>query len=290
MSNPYVIMLTGGIGNIIQLTPLMGYLKSQGFKVIAERHPEAWSDEICEMVSPVYDKLVPWRHSPLNTNRLITGAHRFAKALIMQGESEWATYFRINGFDPPPLEQVKTVVDFEPQKAPHRIILAPCCKKEWPMKRWPHWDELIHELRTCAVVGVPSDGGLLTGGFIDLRGQTTLRELAGMLADADVVIAEEGGIGHLACAVGTTAYILYGGTMVSKNLPPHHGIPVMSPDKFECRPCQWRPHCYLVKRQGEKHPIIYGCCPGQQINGYSRCLATLRPYHVMKAMEANGDL
>jgi hypothetical protein len=281
--------LIGGIGNIIQMTPLMGYLKKQGEHVIAERHPEAWSDEICEMVSPVYDELLAWCE-PKNARRMITGPHRKAKEMMMLGLPEWATWFHINGIEPPPLDEIRTVVDYEPMKAPSKIVLAPCCKKEWPMKRWPHWNELLSHFKGCTVVGMPDDGGKLSGNFTDLRGMTTLRKLAGILADAEYVIAEEGGVAHLACAVGTRTYILYGGTMISKNLPPHHGTPILSPEEFPCRPCQWEPHCHTVKTPGSIHPIIYGCNPKQLVNGHARCMATLTPYDVLKALKASGEM
>jgi hypothetical protein len=285
----FTIALIGGIGNIIQLTPLMAFLKSRQHIVIAERHPEAWSDEICEMVSPVYDELMSWEESPEQAIRLITGAHRHARALMRLGMPEWATYFHVNHINAPPVEKVKTVVDFTPTKSPSRIVLAPCCKKEWPMKRWPHWNDLLSHFKGCTVVGMPDDGGKLDGNFTDLRGMTTLKKLAGILADAEYVIAEEGGIAHLACAVGTRTYILYGGTMVTKNLPPHHGIPILSPEEFECRPCQLEPHCYMVRIPDSKHPMIYGCKREQLVDGYARCMVTLKPYDVLKALKASGE-
>jgi ADP-heptose:LPS heptosyltransferase len=281
-----VVPLLGGIGNIIQTTPFMQWLRKNGWEVIAERHKHAWSTEICEMVSPAYSLLVGHGEGPSDARRMVCGSNERIKGMVRAGMPEWAIYFKVNGFDPPGRDEIGTVLDFTPSMSPSRVILAPCCKKEWPMKRWPHWQRLIDEMPGCAVVGMTGDGGQLDGEFIDLRGKTSLRELAGILNGADSVIAEEGGVAHMACAVQTPTVILYGGTMVSKNLPPHYGNPVGPSMKFPCRPCQGKARCYWYKPPEYPHPIMYGCRHNEQVNGFSRCMDAISVEDVKRVWES----
>ncbi|MBV9848722.1 MAG: glycosyltransferase family 9 protein [Armatimonadetes bacterium] len=94
-------------------------------------------------------------------------------------------------------------------------------------KRWPaeHWVELGRALaeRRCGLVfvGDESDAALAAGikaqlppatNVVDVAGRTTLRELAAVLAECDLVISGDTGPMHLAVAVGTPVVALFGAT------------------------------------------------------------------------------
>lgn len=283
MRKTFVVYLVGGIGNILQTVPFMSWLKSQGHEVLALRDRQAYCDEICEMVAPAYTSLVrdvPNSETFINKGNMMTSAE--GKKLVAR-MPEWKAWFVYHGFEVP--SSVDMAVRVERAKSPSRVVLAPCCKPNWPMKRWPHWQGLIDRMPGCAVVGLPTDGSF-GGDFIDLRGKTNLKELSGILADADYVIAEEGGIAHLACAVGTTTYILYGGTDPVKNSPPCKSIQVMSSQPFGCRPCQGRGWYY---ENTPTEMVVYGCRREQMVKEHARCMHALTPYEVLKAVADNGD-
>jgi ribosomal protein S14 len=276
MKQPYVVTLIGGIGNILQTVPFMAWLKSKGHEVIGRVHEDAYSKEICELISPCYHRLI--EHGETVPNSIDRGGIATSR---IKGSPEWHAWFRIHDFLVP-RDVARIELDLEPVKSPSRVILAPCCKPNWPMKRWGYWNELIAELPNCAVVGLPDDGGELTGDFIDLRGKTSLRELAGMLADADYVIAEEGGIAHLACAAGTRTYVLYGGTDPVKNRPPFNSVQIMSSQYFACRPCQVKG--WHTEGKGSTK-TFFGCVKNKMIDGHAQCMAALSVSEVLEAVK-----
>lgn len=277
----YGVLLTGGIGNIIQTIPFMNWLKQNGHDVTATYDRHAYCQEICEMAAPSYHRLSETVHNCDYRGNMLTTDK--GKRLISK-MPEWAAWFIFHGFDVP--DMVETPLDFEEVECPSRVVLAPCCKPNWPMKRWPHWQGLVNLMPGCAVVGLPTDAPGLKGDFKDLRKKTSLRVLAGMLADADYVIAEEGGIAHLACAVGTRTYVLYGGTDPVKNAQPNNAIQLVSSEPFACRPCQNRGWYY---ENTPTEMIAYGCRKNQLVNNHVRCMSAMTPYEVMKAVADNGD-
>lgn len=93
-------------------------------------------------------------------------------------------------------------------------------------KRWPaeRWGEVARGLAAdgagLVFIGDKNDAAVvaeltptLAGGrFVDLSGQTTLRELASVLAACDLLVSGDSGPMHLAVAVGTPAVALFGAT------------------------------------------------------------------------------
>ena len=110
----------------------------------------------------------------------------------------------------------------------------------WATKRWPvgHFAELSKRLPVPAVIcGTAGDGELarhLTGR--DLTGRTTIRQLVAVLERAAVVVANDSGPMHIACALGRPLVTLFGPTDPVRTGP--HGRPdtVMRVD-IGCAPC-----------------------------------------------------
>ena len=116
-------------------------------------------------------------------------------------------------------------------------------------KLWPpaHWGDVVESLRETGLAVIQIGGAprgdahdvLISGATHDLRGLSTLRETAGLLAGAAVCVDTEGGMVHLAHAVGQRrVVVLYGPTpQVCFGYPGH--VPVVTP--LECRGC-WYQH------------------------------------------------
>ncbi len=81
--------------------------------------------------------------------------------------------------------------------------------KEWPSERWDQLARRLSPKHRICQVGSPVDPPL--PGAEDLRGRTTLRDVAGLLARAVLFVGLESGLQHVAAAVGTPAVIIYGG-------------------------------------------------------------------------------
>lgn len=104
--------------------------------------------------------------------------------------------------------------------APGTLVLAPGCKtSEMAAKRWPHFPRLAAAFSDVVVVGTMDDLRRFDGSAMtfpshvrSLAGRLKLRETAGVLAAAGVVVANDSGLGHLAAAVGVPTILLFGPT------------------------------------------------------------------------------
>ncbi len=81
--------------------------------------------------------------------------------------------------------------------------------KQWPLGRIQRVVDALVDEHQVVQLGEQSDAPLQ--GVVDLRGKTTLRETAAILAQAKLLIGMEGGLMHLARAVDTRAVIVFTG-------------------------------------------------------------------------------
>ncbi len=99
--------------------------------------------------------------------------------------------------------------------------------KRWPLESWTEVAQsLTQSGRSVVFVGDRADAETvalitphLTGGFVNLAGQTTLRELASVLAECDLLISGDSGPMHLAVAVGTPTVAIFGATHPKRHGP-----------------------------------------------------------------------
>lgn len=123
--------------------------------------------------------------------------------------------------------------------------------KEWPVSRWePLLTWLQHQGIKPVQLGVASDP-LISSNVLDLRGVSVPRESAGYLKQSCGYIGGEGGLFHLAKAVNVPAVVIFAST-------PESGFAY--PDTYVvtrrlCRPCMW------------EEPWVLGKC----VLGYSTC-------------------
>jgi ADP-heptose:LPS heptosyltransferase len=104
--------------------------------------------------------------------------------------------------------------------------------RAWPADRHETLvDALADEGRTVVVTGAPAERGrtrLVAGrpraGVVDLGGETTLAELADVLAHAEAVVVGNTGPAHLAAAVGTPVVSLFAPTVPAVRWRPW-GVP-----------------------------------------------------------------
>ena len=85
----------------------------------------------------------------------------------------------------------------------------PMPNKEWIAGRFQEVVRLLAGEFDFVQLGSPSDSPL--EGARDLRGKTSLRETAALVAASRIVVAQEGFLTHLARAVDTRAVVVYGG-------------------------------------------------------------------------------
>lgn len=124
--------------------------------------------------------------------------------------------------------------------------------KEWHVEEW---DELIKWLNSIGIIPVQLGAKydkLLHSGVMDLRGITTPRQAAGYLQLSRGYIGVEGGLFHLAKAVGAPAVVIFASTSPICFAYPDTRVVT----KNTCRPCWWN------------GPWSYGKC----IRGSNHCL------------------
>lgn len=102
------------------------------------------------------------------------------------------------------------------QKLPETrfIIFAP--ETAWQSKNWPHWDSLIKNIPEYKIVILgaqkPIESQDINSQVIDLRGQTSLSDLLGIIPRSDLVVGSDSGILHLGAGYGKKTLGIFGPT------------------------------------------------------------------------------
>lgn len=101
--------------------------------------------------------------------------------------------------------------------------------RRWPPERFAQLGRELHALTAACVVltGAAAErplaaavGAGLDGPVIDLCGQTSLGELAAVIAELDLLVTNDTGASHMAAAVGTPSVVLFGPTRPAQFAPP----------------------------------------------------------------------
>ncbi len=118
--------------------------------------------------------------------------------------------------------------------------------RKWAPERFARAIDLLESSHPVRCVALGSDGdrleidrmlGAMSKPALDLTGRTSVGELAAVLERCDVLIANDGGIGHLAAAVGTPVVSVFGPSNDRAWRP--LGSTVVAAD-LPCRPCFYR--------------------------------------------------
>jgi len=132
-----------------------------------------------------------------------------------------------------------------------RKLVVLCPGAEYgPAKRWPayHFAGLAGLLAQRGIASIIVGGakeralgqeitaGLEPGLVHDLTGQTTLAEVIGLLARADVVVSNDSGLMHIAAALDRPLIALFGSSSPERTPPLSPHAHILSTD-ISCRPC-----------------------------------------------------
>lgn len=163
--------------------------------------------------------------------------------------------------------------------APSRpVVLCPGAEYG-DAKRWPamHFAALARErlqagqavwlLGSAGDAAVGAEIARLAPGVTDLTGRTSLLDAVDLLSLADVVISNDSGLMHIACALDRRVVALFGSTS-PEFTPPLGRAATVIEQPLDCRPC--------FQRQ----------CPLQHRN----CLRAIAPSRVVAALESSSRL
>ena len=274
--NVLVIMNGGGVGNVVEATPLVQAIRSFWPKSVITILSlggdllEDWcvTDDIVFSMGQLKDKSFDhtfcpyWDWSGYDELKGICRTGQFHKVklscntVFLKPERQYCLdLLRRLGFrgDAPLYVSVKkpslAIAD-----ASLRVCLVPGGKTDhlWRYKRWPYYAELaeiIADHRPEAqilLIGTESDHVPeqihSNPNVIDLRGKLTLAETAWVLKNSDVAIGNDCGPMHIADAVQTKALIIFGPTCQLKNGPVYKAVPIVA--QVDCRPCQYAGKLY----------------------------------------------
>lgn len=134
--------------------------------------------------------------------------------------------------------------------------------RRWPVERWPElYDRLMdaHEL-PLAIVGSPQEvelaetiAGRMARRPVVLAGKTSLRELAGVLGKASLMVCNDSGPMHIAAVMGTPIVAVVGPGKSSETGP--RGVPCRVVE----RPCPYRMRCDESRC---RNPDFHACMLG----------------------------
>ncbi len=118
--------------------------------------------------------------------------------------------------------------------------------KQYGFSRWQLVADGLKD-SGLTLVQVGEGGKSLLKGVVDATGLPGVRDTAAVLRHADLLVAPEGGLMHLANAVGTRAVIVYGG-YVSPGLTGYAENVNLFSD-LPCAPCGLRRSCLRERRE-----------------------------------------
>lgn len=132
----------------------------------------------------------------------------------------------------------------------------------WMAKRYPaeHYLAVIDLVlaykldATFVHVGIETDTPLPHSRVLDLRSKLGISESAGVLRKCQGYVGNDTGMSHVAAALGVPSVVLFGPTVVSKNVPPRNAKAVSL--GLDCQPCQLKK---WFRRPGIPGPCSIEC-------------------------------
>lgn len=125
--------------------------------------------------------------------------------------------------------------------AMQRIASRWTSNKQWPEANWRELARLLRRDAFLVEIGEPEATPSPVDADLDLRGATTLAELAAVVAAADLVIGPDSGPIHIAAGVGTPSITLYGGYLHPSHTRYDGNEPFYT--SVHCAPCWLRDPC-----------------------------------------------
>ena len=259
-----LFVLGGGIGNIIQATPAIQAVASEGHQIDLMLHCNSSADyQIYKLpcVNNIFDKQRPPNKSyDVQLNGPFTPGARYQTKKVFKTRIYYAQHIEeakvyydlaVQMGVKTPMPDAKIAVGNWPKhnKDPDTIAMYPGSKHNWAMKRWDKYDQLALKFKKVVVLGTdkdikshadptwikkpwkwPKHVEFMTGG---------LQEIAYAILTCKAFIGNDGGLAHVAAATGIPTFVLFGPSSDVKNKPYSKNAHVVAID-LPCRPCQFQ--------------------------------------------------
>lgn len=152
------------------------------------------------------------------------------------------------GFDQADTEYVRGMLNRDTTANKPLIAINPLARwrtKLWPLERFGLLADFLTDQLDARVVLIGDDMDRIGGGgpisstkgkTIDMRGKTSLKQLAALLKEVDLLITNDSGPMHIAAALGTPVVAIFGPTD-PKRTGPYGDMHRVIRGDMECSPC-----------------------------------------------------
>ena len=123
-------------------------------------------------------------------------------------------------------------------------VRASSALRSYPRVKLVRTVELLVRAGFGVVILDETPGGAWPAGALDLSGALSIREAGAVIGEADVLIAPDSGLMHLAAAVGTPCVALFGPIAPERRVKGYEKCtPLQGNDRIGCAACHDEPRC-----------------------------------------------
>jgi len=230
-----------GIGDVLMATPALRELKRQ--------NPNSWirfytNYEQFIRGLPYIDEVLPFAQRPTKDRIYLEYASIVPSPVHLSKLFGDRLDVDVKDTKPDCIIQVSLVAKYKKEWAelprPIVAILRRASRhtpnKDWPSEAWHDLTKRICKFGTVVEVGVPDDEDrAFPNNYIDLRGKTSLEELAAVISAVDIYTGPVSGPMHIAAAAGTPAVVVIGGYEHPVNSHYPGNVEFYTP--LPCSPC-----------------------------------------------------
>jgi ADP-heptose:LPS heptosyltransferase len=283
----------GGLGNLIQATPTFEAIVDAGhtldISVFPHNTEKLKKIFLLPFVRKVYINENPTKRYDIqltgpfikSPKKCRANQHFESKFNYKQAIPEALTYYKLAQKIGKLPELKETKVNFKQGKKNDCVALFPGSKPIWQMKRWDKFDLLAKRFSKVIVVGLKQDLQKPNWSSREWQwpphvefAQGNLFKIANIISECKFLIGNDGGISHLAAAIGIPTYVIFGPTCPIKNRPFSKNAQIISRQQ-KCQPCQWN-------RKVWHRLCLTGNCPYNM-----SCLRNLSVDFVVKNIQNN---
>lgn len=259
-----VLIRTGiGLGDILMLSCVAAEYKKQYPKkkiITLSRYPELFDNNPNIWRSYHLPKFIPsrfWYTLKLNNIHCINYEnieyppkkhHILELCCLSAGLKEYSVDLRPEIF----LTDDELQMTRRKFKLPEKYcVIHSECGTDWfsGNKDWGHdnWQKVVNKLKAFIhLVQVGASKDKLLEGCLDLRGKTSIRELAAVINQAKLFLGQEGGLGHIAGSLKTKGMVVIGGLQPPELVSYTNNFHFTG--KTDCSPCWLREKCPYNKK------------------------------------------
>ena len=278
-----LLIACGGIGNIIQATPLLAAAVEMGLTTTFCPVADGSGDSLASLFKdalPGLEVVAPDKIAGLNADIRLNIEYRahmveteffhspYRESMTMSEPVAYARFFEnVTGQTVDPTTTFVGGNSVIPDSLKGRIVLCPGSKPGWDSKRWPHFGELAERLDNPVVLCREADLNAydeldflkpMRPDNASIVTEASLPEAAAILRHAKGVIANDCGLAHMAAATKVPTLVLFGPSSLDKNRPLRSNAKSLSLC-LDCQPCQGE-----TSGPGRLGPGDYSCRLGYQ--------------------------